>query len=211
MLLAFTKCSHPVIHKVAVHTKPKKMVMLCGVQALMSIINDTLGTPLFDTRMAALQLPMSATIRSITDYPDESITDQIDSVRPHHRFHVWQIVLIVLAASLGVVAMVLSTVVWGKKRQKQQSGRNVLASQVYCSLLAACLLDKCIFTYGATHDSRTALSLLLAHSTYKLSTCDAMHDSRIRCTRPTLVRHCKLRQAVLYPTMCRSEHHAAVW
>lgn len=54
-------------------------------QALMSIDN-TLGTPLFDTRMAALQLPMSAIIHSITDYPGESITDQIDSDRPHHQF-----------------------------------------------------------------------------------------------------------------------------
>ncbi len=139
------------------------MVVLCGVQALMSIINDTLGTPLFDTRMAALQLPMSATIHSITDYPGESITDQIDSVRPHHRFHVWQIVLIALAASLAMVAMVLTTVVWRKKRQKQQSGRNGLASQVHCSLLAACLLDIHIVIYDATHDSRIALTLLLAH------------------------------------------------
>ncbi len=144
--------SDPVIRKVAVQIKPAKLVMLCGMQALMSIINDTLGTPLFDTRMAALQLPMSATIHSITDYPGESITDQIASVRPHHPFPVWQLVLIVFAASLGIVAMILTTVVWRKKRQKQQSGRDGLASQVYCSLLAACLLN--IFTYDATRDSK---------------------------------------------------------
>ena len=115
-------------------------------------IDDTLGTPLFDTRMAALQLPMSAIIHSITDYPGESITDQIDSDRPHHQFPVWQIVLIVFAASLGTVAVSLSIVAWRKKRQKQQSSRDGSASQVYCFLLAACLLD--ILTYDATRDSR---------------------------------------------------------
>lgn len=105
--------------------------MLCDLQALLSITNDTLGMPLFDTRMAALQLPMSATIHSITDYPGESITDQIDSVQPHHQVPVWQIVLIVSAASLGIVAMVLTAVVWRKKQQKHQPGRNSLVSQVY--------------------------------------------------------------------------------
>ncbi len=110
---------------------------LCGMQALMSIINDTLGTPLFDTHMAALQLLMSATIHSITDYPGESITDQIDSARPHHQFHVWQIVLIVSAASLGIVAMVFTAVVWRKKQQKHQLGRSGVVSQVYVFLLAA--------------------------------------------------------------------------
>ncbi|KAL0053929.1 hypothetical protein WJX82_001314 [Trebouxia sp. C0006] len=107
-------------------------------QALMSIINDTLGMPLFDTRMAALQLPMSATIHSITEYPGESITDQIDSVRPHHQFPVWQIVLIVSAASLGIVAMVLTAVVWRKKQQKHHLGGSGLVSQASVELQNFC-------------------------------------------------------------------------
>ena len=143
--------------------------MLCDLQALMSIINNTLGTPLFDTRIAALQFPMSATMYSITDYPGESITDQIDSVRPHRQLFVWQIVLIVSVAYLSIVAMVLTTVVWRKKQQKHQPGRNGLVSQVYEFLLAAHLLD------FVTHD--------------------ASHDSREQEVRPTLV-HDKVRQSV---------------
>jgi len=131
MLLAFRQLQPSVMCKVAFQIKGK-FVVLRGMQALMSIINATLGTPLFDTRMAALQLPMSAIVQSITDYPGESITDQIDSVLPHHPFPVWQIVLIAFAASLGTVAMVLTAVVWRKKRQQQQAGRDGLASQVYC-------------------------------------------------------------------------------
>ena len=146
-----------------------------GMQALMSIINDTLGTPLFDTRMAALQLPMSAIIHSITDYPGESITDQIDSDRPHHQFPVWQIVLIVFAASLGTVAISLSIVVWRKKRQKQQSGRDGSASQVYCFLLAACLLDMPHMTAGS--------------KMYKAYTCTSL-QAQASCAAP---RHVSVR------------------
>ena len=148
MLLAFTQLQ-PCDMQSGI---PDQTCKLCGMQALMSIINDTLGMPLFDTRMAALQLPMSATIHSITEYPGESITDQIDSVRPHHQFPVWQIVLIVSAASLGIVAMVLTAVVWRKKQQKHHLGGSSLVSQVYSFLLAARLLY--FITNDATHDSR---------------------------------------------------------
>ena len=39
------------------------------MQALMNVINDTLGAPLFDVKTAAAGLPLSATIRSISNYP----------------------------------------------------------------------------------------------------------------------------------------------
>lgn len=48
-----------------------------ALQALMGVLTDPLGTPLFDARMAAAGLPLSADINSITDYWDDSITDQV--------------------------------------------------------------------------------------------------------------------------------------
>ncbi|DBA78006.1 TPA: hypothetical protein ACH3X1_009098 [Trebouxia sp. C0004] len=124
----------------------------------MSIIDDTLGTPLFDARMAALHLPMSAVVQSIAEYPGESITDQIGSVRPHHRFPVWQTVLIVVAASLGFVAMVLSAVVWRKKQQQQQSGMDGLASQASLELQNCCTTTAVSLT--PWHQNKNSASLL---------------------------------------------------
>ncbi len=48
-----------------------------ALQALMGVLTDPLGTPLFDARMAAAGLPVSADINSITDFWDDSITDQV--------------------------------------------------------------------------------------------------------------------------------------
>ena len=43
----------------------------------MGVLTDPLGTPLLDARMAAAGLPVSADINSITDFWDDSITDQV--------------------------------------------------------------------------------------------------------------------------------------
>ena len=43
----------------------------------MGVLTDPLGTPLFDARMAAAGLPLSSDINSITDFWDDSITDQV--------------------------------------------------------------------------------------------------------------------------------------
>jgi len=48
-----------------------------ALQALMGVLTDPLGTPLFDARMAAAGLPLSSDINSITDFWDDSITDQV--------------------------------------------------------------------------------------------------------------------------------------
>ncbi|KAL0018385.1 hypothetical protein WJX77_000988 [Trebouxia sp. C0004] len=108
--------------------------------------------------MAALHLPMSAVVQSIAEYPGESITDQIGSVRPHHRFPVWQTVLIVVAASLGFVAMVLSAVVWRKKQQQQQSGMDGLASQASLELQNCCTTTAVSLT--PWHQNKNSASLL---------------------------------------------------
>ena len=43
--------------------------MQAWLQALTNVINDTLGTPLFDVKTAAAGLPLSASIQSIAIYP----------------------------------------------------------------------------------------------------------------------------------------------
>lgn len=53
------------------------MNLSSALQALMGVLTDPLGIPLFDARMAAAGLPLSGDISSITDYWDDSITDQI--------------------------------------------------------------------------------------------------------------------------------------
>ncbi len=47
------------------------------LQALTSVITDPLGTPLFNVRMAAAGLPVTATIKKISDFWGDSITDQV--------------------------------------------------------------------------------------------------------------------------------------
>ncbi|DBA88396.1 TPA: hypothetical protein ACH3X2_004890 [Trebouxia sp. C0005] len=78
--------------------------------ALMGVITDPLGIPLFDARMAAAGLPLSADISSITDYWDDSITDQIipppDGAPPMEWFQMAG--LLIGIGALAAVAAALS-------------------------------------------------------------------------------------------------------
>lgn len=90
--------------------------MLHIVQALMSVINDTLGVPLFDSRMATVQLPMSATLDSITNYPGDSITDQVNSTQSKRKMEAWKVAIITITIALTMMTMAyLMFATWTKK------------------------------------------------------------------------------------------------
>jgi hypothetical protein len=96
------------------------------LQALMSVITDPLGTPLFDARMAAAGLPLSADINSITDYWDDSITDQIipPADGPPPMGWVQMAELLIGIGALAAVAAALSVVF--QKRRAQATATHQL-------------------------------------------------------------------------------------
>lgn len=86
-------------------------------EALISVVTDPLGTPLFDVKTAQVGLPMSAVIISVEDYWGDSITDQVipapDGPPPLGWFQMGGLLLGV--AVLAAFAAVLS--VYLRKRQ----------------------------------------------------------------------------------------------
>ena len=91
------------------------------------MITDPLGTPLFDARMAAAGLPLSADISSITDYWDDSITDQIipPADGPPPMGWVQMAGLLIGIAALAAVAAAL-TVVFQKRRARATAAAHQL-------------------------------------------------------------------------------------
>lgn len=55
--------------------------ILC-LQALRKVITDPLGTPLFDSHMAAAGLPVTAEMRHMDLFPGDSISDQVWVAEP---------------------------------------------------------------------------------------------------------------------------------
>lgn len=47
------------------------------LQALVNVINDTLGAPLFDVKTALAGLPLSAAIKSIRLYPGQQVVSYL--------------------------------------------------------------------------------------------------------------------------------------
>ena len=47
------------------------------MQAMMKVITDPLGTPLFDGHMASAGLPVTAEMRRVDPFQGDSITDQV--------------------------------------------------------------------------------------------------------------------------------------
>ncbi len=93
-----------------------------ALQALMGVLTDPLGTPLFDARMAAAGLPLSADINSITDFWDDSITDQVlppaEGAPPMGWFQMVELLIGigVLAAAAAALSVVLQ-----KRRARAQA------------------------------------------------------------------------------------------
>ena len=94
------------------------------LQALTSVITDLLGTPLFDVRMAAAGLPVSAVINSITNFWDDSITDQIvvpPDGPPAMSFFQMGALLVGIG---GIAAIAAAFTVAMRKRQSASTDQN---------------------------------------------------------------------------------------
>ena len=101
------------------------------MQALVSVINDSAGLPLFDSRTAAAGFPLSATIQSITDYPGDSITDQVDSMRSGHQLQPWKIAVITVTVTLGLIGTAaIAFVACRRKHMFGVSARKTCVPQV---------------------------------------------------------------------------------
>ena len=99
-------------------------VVMMWLQALTSVITDLLGTPLFDVRMAAAGLPVSAVINSITNFWDDSITDQIvvpPDGPPAMSFFQMGALLVGIG---GIAAIAAAFTVAMRKRQSASTAQN---------------------------------------------------------------------------------------
>lgn len=139
------------------------------VQALLAVITDPLGTPLFDVRMAALGLPLTAAINSVTDYWGDSITDQLVSPSKGAPPMSWLQMagLFIGIGALAAMAAALS-VVFQKRRQRAAASLQLqttprLSHHVQMSSKVQKVVQSDMETAGASCESELVM-------------CDQPHD-----------------------------------
>lgn len=139
------------------------------LQALLAVITDPLGTPLFDVRMAALGLPVTAAINSVTDYWGDSITDQLVAPSKGAPPMSW-LQMAGLFIGIGVLAAIAAalSVVFQKRRQRAAASLQLqttprLSHHVQMSSKVQKSVQSDVETAGASCESELVM-------------CDQPHD-----------------------------------